>query len=135
MFEQWQATHRHAEGGLYRWLRMVKVQEAGAWHEAVLYDNAEGLVFVRKLQVFNRRFTEIPAARVKAEHAEAESWIKVSDRMPPHGENVLFLTKETYRWYGWRDQAIGQWLDHFDDGVICFDADVTSWRPYPAVPH
>lgn len=61
-------THRHAEGGLYRVLRAVKVQENGLWFNALLYDNEQGEQFVRKASVFAERFTEINEADSTGAH-------------------------------------------------------------------
>jgi hypothetical protein len=68
-----------------------------------------------------------------SETSTPSPWIMTADRMPPHGEDVLFLTRHG-SWFGWRRQEKGDWLHHFDDETICPDADVLCWMPIPAIP-
>ncbi len=55
----WKATHRHAEGGVYRYIGQIKIQINGLWYEAAEYDNAEGMRFARRADDFARRFATI----------------------------------------------------------------------------
>lgn len=62
-------------------------------------------------------------------------WIKCSERMPKHGERVIFSTvKVVYAGY-WDDglylrKPVGKWNWN---GRI-FHGDVTHWMPLPAPP-
>lgn len=58
---EWKPTHRHAEGGLYRFVEAVKVQENGLWFNAILYENEQRERFCRRASVFAARFTDIEA--------------------------------------------------------------------------
>lgn len=59
---QFTPTHRHAEGGLYRVIGMMRIQILGIWHEAVEYENAQGMRFARRANEFASRFTAIDAS-------------------------------------------------------------------------
>lgn len=54
------ATHRHAEGGLYRLLGYVQVHVAkDTWASGVHYRSEDQMEFVRTLADFNERFTNL----------------------------------------------------------------------------
>ena len=58
---QWTPTHRHAEGGEYRMVGAVKFHAAeNTWQNAILYDNSDGLSFVRLREDFLARFVALP---------------------------------------------------------------------------
>lgn len=78
-----------------------------------------------------------PALRAPSEtKLDIPPWIMTADRLPPHGENVLFLT-HAGSWLGWLDADNGdgkQWRDHFEDELICTTLDVLCWMPVPKQP-
>lgn len=58
-----QATHKHAQGGLYQLLGRPHVHAGkDTWVPGVLYTNQKGQQFVRTLENFNKRFKEIKGA-------------------------------------------------------------------------
>lgn len=81
---------------------------------------------------------EIDRLKSAASATSPSNWVPVSERLPDHGDNVLFITGRTpdFMWYGWRDAEgeVEQWRDHFDDDVICKGEDVAYWMPAPPTP-
>ncbi len=55
---KWQASHRHKKGGLYRVVGPAFLEADRS--EAVIYDDAEGTVWVRAAaEFYDGRFTEL----------------------------------------------------------------------------
>lgn len=58
----WEPTHRHRKGGLYRVLNRANVYIENGMVPAVIYDDLEGRVWVRPASEFDDgRFTAIEA--------------------------------------------------------------------------
>jgi hypothetical protein len=75
-------------------------------------------------------------AKLEAPRPEVQTWVPVEERLPAHGDDVLFVTSRNpgFMWYGWHDSEGNAWRDHFDDDVICEDGKVTHWMPAPIGP-
>jgi hypothetical protein len=58
---EWRPTHRHADGGEYRFERevMIKTDDELLWHPGVLYTNRAGKYFVTSAWRWERRFRRI----------------------------------------------------------------------------
>ena len=57
--DQFKATHRHKEGGLYEMRAMLQMRVDGEWFPAVLYRNEGMASFVREQSDFYRRFEPV----------------------------------------------------------------------------
>jgi hypothetical protein len=52
-------THRHADGGLYRFVANTKYRDAAVWHAAIIYEGADGELWVTSPMRWSDRFTAL----------------------------------------------------------------------------
>jgi len=55
----WSPTHKHIDGGLYRFERQGKMKADHVWSPSVSYTDAKGEYFTTSLERWNSRFVEI----------------------------------------------------------------------------
>ena len=93
-----------------------------------LYENTVGLEWPRDADD-EARADYYEDARIALAAADAAAWIKISDRLPGDGQEVLISTRDGI--------IINDKFNLDDEGGYfdCADAeDVTHWRPLPAPP-
>jgi hypothetical protein len=60
----------------------------------------------------------------------SNNWIRVEDRLPETGEDVLVYTLMGLVGTGWRSSR-GHWIGHAPDAGY---GEVTHWQPMPELP-